>query len=226
MRLVAAVTILYPDVSNNQWGLPYSWSGYDKLIAFLRQLRPDFGGVVHKVSEGADFIDPYWRSCRAWCESNGLSWLGYHYVTTDDSDAQVSQWVANNGGPYAMLDFEARSGNGSNFWSVVNAFNKAGVSVTLAYYPRWYWGGIGQPDLGYLATNQISLVSSNYPNGPDYVASGGDGGPGWLPYGDATPSVWQFTDEATIAGVTCDCNAYHGTNLDALFTGNVFLGEQ
>jgi hypothetical protein len=216
------MTIFYPDVSNLQW------NSDEELVDFLAQLHPEgFAGVVHKVSEGSYFTDPYWQTCRTWCEQNDLSWLGYHYVTTDDPNTQVAVWNANNGGPNAMLDVEANSGDINNFWNVVNAFNNAGVNVSLAYVPHWYWQEIGSPDLSALAANQISLISSNYPDGSGYASTiyanaGGDSGAGWNPYGGATPAVTQFTDSADVAGITVDCNAYKGTNLDALFTGNVF----
>lgn len=223
------VTLFYPDVSNNNWN-----SG-QQLTDFLAQLHPEgFAGVCHKVSEGNYYGDPYWETCRAWCENNDLSWLGYHYVTTNDPSAQAGMWLANNGGPFAMLDFEANSGDINNFWRVVEAFNNINVDVSMAYIPRWYWQEIGSPDLSPLAANQISLVSSSYPAGNGYASSiyndaGGDGGNGWAPYGGAAPTVWQFTDRANIAGINVDCNAYNGPsadlNLDALFTGNVFQSE-
>lgn len=216
-------TLFFPDVSNNQW------SSNDQLTGFLSQLHPQFAGVVHKVSQGSSYADPYWQTCRSWCEGNNMSWVGYHYVTTDDPNAQAAQWNANNGGPFAMLDFESGAGDMGNFWRVVDAFNNAGISISLAYIPAWYWQQIGEPDLSYLTRNQISLVSSNYPAGPGtatdiYAHAGGDGGPGWASYGGASPTVWQFTDRATIAGIDVDCNAYRGEgpNLDALFTGSIF----
>jgi hypothetical protein len=210
--------LYYPDVSNNQWA-----SDAD-LISFLSQLKGQgFAGVVHKASEGNYFADRYWPICQDWCVHNDLSWLPYHYVTTDDPASQAQTFVNNSGGPNVMLDVEANSGDINNFWAVVNAFNNAGVNVSLAYIPRWYWEQIGSPDLSALPANGIQLVSSNYPAGGGeaseiYAAAGGDNGPGWAPYGGATPAAWQFTDKANIAGKTVDCNAYHGTSLDVFFT--------
>jgi hypothetical protein len=222
------VTLFYPDVSNLQWGGP-NYNGAAALTAFLERLKPEFAGVVGKVSQGSGFADPDWQTLRSWCEGNDLSWLGYHYVDTSDADAQARCFVNNNGGPFAMLDVEDGSGDIDQFWAVVNAFNNAGVSITLAYLPAWYWEDIGEPDLSPLAQNQIALVSSNYAGGPApasviYADSGGDSGPGWNPYGDAFPTCWQFSDMAEVAGITVDCNAYRGAgpNLDALFTGAIF----
>lgn len=216
--------LFYPDVSNVQW------SSNDQLTAFLTSAKASgMAGVMHKVTQGSGFQDAFWPVFRQWCETNDTSWLGYHYCDTSDPDAQARNFVNNNGGSFAMLDFEAGAGNISNFWNVVNAFNTAGVNVTMAYIPNWYWGQIGSPNLAYLTANQISLVSSNYPAGPGspdeiYSAAGAATGPGWVAYGGARPAVWQFTDKASIGGITVDCNVYlgPGPNLDALFTGNIF----
>lgn len=214
------MTIFYPDVSNNNWG------STQDLIAFLSQLHGEgFAGVVHKVSEGNYYADPYWQPCRQWCEANNLSWLGYHYVTLDDPASQVEVFTRNNGGLNVMLDFEAGSGGMANLWAVTDAFNQVGVNVALAYIPNWYLNGeAGGGDLSALAGGEIALVSSAYPGGTGcaadiYGAAGGDSGEGWDSYNHASPVCWQFTDHASIGGLTVDCNAYKGNNLDALFTG-------
>lgn len=222
------VPLFYPDVSNVNWGGPnFTDAGKQRLLGFLAAAKQTgMAGVQHKVTQGAGFKDPYWPTFRQWCETNNTSWLGYHYVDQSNPDAQAANFVANNGGAWAMLDFEQGAGNISQFWNVVNAFNNHGVSVSMAYIPNWYWQQIRQPALTYLTSNQISLVSSNYPGGtgiPQHIYTG-PSGPGWVSYGGCAPTVWQFTDQALIGGVNVDCNAYLGAgpNLDALFTGNVF----
>lgn len=214
--------IFYPDVSNRQW------TSVDQLTAFLSQLHAEsFAGVCHKVSQGSDYQDPYWKACRAWCEANDLSWLGYHYATTDDPAAQANNFNANNGGGNVMIDFEQDSGDIDDFWDLVQAFNNANVNVPLAYLPEWYWQQIGSPDLSDLPANGIQLIASNYGSNPSGFASdiynqvGGDNGPGWAAYGGCKPAAWQFTNKATIAGITVDCNVHHTpeTDLDGFFTG-------
>ena len=103
---------------------------------------------------------------------------------------------------------------------MVNAFNAVGINVQLGYIPQWYWNGAG--DLSALPANGILLVSSAYPDGTGaastiYDNSGGDGGEGWNAYGGATPSAWQFTSSASVAGFTVDVNAYKGTDINVLF---------
>ncbi len=118
-----------------------------------------------------------------------------------------------------MLDWEANGGDLANLTAVVDAFNNAGVSVQLGYYPHWYWQQQGGGILTRLATY---LISSGYPDGGGfasaiYANSGGNTGGGWTPYGGTAPTAWQFTDQARIAGHTVDCNAYLGADLRVLF---------
>lgn len=175
--------------------------------------------MCHKVSEGNYYEDLYWPTVQQWCQQNNLPLIGYHYVTTGDPASQAQTWQGNNGGTLAMLDWEDNSGDLTNLADVVDAFNAAGVTVQLGYYPQWYWSQQGEGDLSSLAN---ALVSSAYPDGSGYAItiytdSGGNTGDGWAAYGGATPAAWQFTDSADIAGFTVDCNAYLGTDITALF---------
>ena len=208
------MTLYYPDCSNN------NWSSDQDAINFLAQLVPEgFSGMCHKVSEGNYYEDPYWPTVQTWCQQNKLPLIGYHYVTTDDPASQAATWTGNNGGTLAMLDWEANGGDRANLISVVDAFNTAGVSVQLGYYPQWYWSQQGGGSLSDLAN---FLVSSGYSGASGYASviyasSGGTSGGGWAPYGGLTPAAGQFTQSADIAGYTVDCNAYRGTNIAVLF---------
>lgn len=208
------MTLFYPDCSNN------NWRSNSDVIRFLEQLVPEgFSGMCHKVSEGSYYEDPYWPTVRRWCGQHNLPAIGYHYVTTNDPATQVRTWQGNNGGTLAMLDWEANGGNVANLTGVVDAFRAAGITVQLGYYPRWYWSRHGGGNLSELAN---ALVSSAYPDGAGYAStiymnSGGNSGVGWLPYGGVTPSAWQFTSSANIAGFRVDCNAYRGTDINVLF---------
>ena len=155
------MTLFYPDCSNN------NWSTTQDALAFLQQLVPQgFSGICHKVSEGSYYEDPYWPAVKQWCAANNLPVLGYHYVTTDDAAAQVRTWLANQGGTLAMLDWEHNSGDLTNLIAVVDAFNTAGVTIQLGYYPQWYWNQVGGGDLSGLAN---ALVASAYPDGTGYA---------------------------------------------------------
>lgn len=232
------MTVLVPDCSNNNWGdQELTPQGQQNLISFLTRLPSQgFGGIIHKFTQGAGYIDPYGALCRSWCQQNNFCFIsGYHYVTNDNPTAQVQNWQAAGGGPNVYLDFEDMDDDGHPtltmglFWAVVNSFNAVGVNVPATYLPAWYAADIGA-DLSALSENGIALVSSAYPQGYTaglasdlYTASGGDAGEGWNAYANGSaPNMWQFTSSATISGFNnVDCNAYRGSNLNALFTGNI-----
>lgn len=197
-------TLYGPDVSNNNFN-----SSAD-AVGFVSALPGEgFSWVEQKVSEGSSYKDPYWPAIRDWCTANDFPCIGYHYVRVGDPAGQAANFVANGGGKFAMLDFEANSGDISNFWAVVNAFNAADVEIALSYIPRWYWQQIGSPDLSQVP----GLIASNYVNGSGYasVLYPGNDDARWAPYGGATPQILQFTSSALVAGKSVDANAFKGT---------------
>lgn len=203
------MTLYGPDTSNN------NWSSAAECTAAMAQIKSEgFSWVEAKVSEGNYYQDPYWPVTKAACAAQGLGVVGYHYVTTDPAASQAATFAGNGGGLQAMLDFEANSGNIANFWSVVNAFNALGIEVVLSYIPHWYWQQIGSPDLSQVP----GLVASSYVNGTGYASSlyPGDASSYWAAYGGATPQILQFTDAASIAGLSIDANAYIGTDTQLL----------
>lgn len=210
------MTLYGPDTSNNNFG------SAAQATAFVAQLPGQgFSWITQKVSEGDYYRDPYWPVISQWCRQNGFPCIGYHYVTTDSPAAQAQTWKANGGGNFAMLDFEANSGDMTNFWNVVRAFNAAGVHISLSYIPHWYWQQIGSPDLSQVP----GLIASDYVPGTGYASSlyPGDESSYWAPYGGATPQLLQFTDAALIGTLSVDANAFRGTldQLIALLQGDI-----
>ena len=212
-----AGTLFYPDCSNN------NWNSEQDAIDFVNQLAAQgFSGMCHKVSEGDYYEDPFWPVVLKACQAAGIPCLGYHYVTTNSPGSQAQTYQAAGGLPNAMFDWEANGGDLANYYAVANGFNTAGVNVGVGYCPQWYWSQVGGGDL----TQAGALVSSAYPGASGYASQiyangGGDTGSGWNAYGGVTPTCWQFTDRANIAGLSVDCNAFKGTpdQLAQLFTG-------
>lgn len=213
----AGGTLFYPDCSNN------NWNAEQDAVDFVNQLIPQgFSGMCHKVSEGDYYEDPFWPVVLQACRDANLPVLGYHYVTSNDGGSQAQTYLAAGGLPNAMFDWEANGGDLANYYAVASAFNAAGITVGVGYCPQWYWNEVGGGDL----TEAGAIVSSAYPDGTGYASviyanGGGDNGPGWQPYGGVTPTCWQFTDQALIAGITVDCNAFKGSpdQLAQLFSG-------
>ncbi|GFG74674.1 GH25 family lysozyme [Mycobacterium botniense] len=206
------MTLYGVDLSNNNWGGQPAAA----IVSALNEIISEgFTWIEHKVSEGNYYRDPYWPTVWQWAQQTGNLVVGYHYVTTDDPAQQAQTYLANdpsNGAAPCMLDFEANSGDITNFWAVWNAFVAAGVNMRLSHIPHWYWQQIGSPDL----SGVVGLVSSAYYEegnyaSTEYADAGGDNGQGWTGYGGATPVIWQFTDAALVAGMSVDANAFRGS---------------
>ncbi|MGF6884302.1 lysozyme [Nocardia sp. GAS34] len=191
-------------------------SNYQANINLGEVAKEGFSWVEAKVSEGNYYKDPTWAANQSAAAQAGIAIIGYHYANASDSPAsQVQNWQANGGPNVCMIDFEANSGNINDYWALVNAFNAAGVTVALSYIPQWYWSQIGSPDLSKVP----GLVSSAYPGGTGYASqiyanAGGDSGEGWASYGGGNPVIWQFTDQASVAGMTVDADAFRGSAAD------------
>ncbi len=187
-------------------------SNYQANINLTEVANEGFSWVEAKVSEGNYYKDSTWAANQSGAQQAGLPIIGYHYANSSGSpDSQVQTWQANGGPNVCMIDFESNSGNISDYWALVDAFNNAGVTVALSYIPQWYWSNIGSPDLSEVP----GLISSAYPGGTGYAYdlyqnAGGDSGEGWNSYGNATPVIWQFTDQATVASMSVDADAFIG----------------
>jgi lysozyme len=193
------------DTSNN------NFSSAAECANFMAALPGEgFAWVEAKVSEGDYYQDPYWPVTKTACAAAGIPAIGYHYAASSSPPAsQAETFVANGGGSFVMIDFEANSGTITDLWNLINAFNAIGVVVALVYLPNWYWNEIGSPSLAGVP----GLVSSNYVGGSGFASAlyPGANGAGWVAYGGATPQIWQFTDAASVAGITVDANAFEGT---------------
>lgn len=211
------MTLYGPDISNVNFGGPDS-PDLGAAAAFARSLPGEgFSWLEAKASQGSDFVDPTFATI---AEANTLPLAAYHFVDDSDPAAQAANYVRARGGvkAAAMLDFEYVDDDGrpllaaADYWNVVNAFNAAGVEIALSYYPRWYWGDLGEPDL----SQAPGLVQSSYVDGGGYASAiyPGDNWVGWNGYGGAAPIILQFTDQAAIAWLSVDCNAYRGTVAD------------
>lgn len=198
-------------------------SAFQAGIDVRRLAAEGFSWIEAKVSEGDYYTDHTWPTVRDAATQAGIPIIGYHYANASCAPAaQVQTWLGNGGPNVCMLDFEDHSGTISDYWTLVNAFNAAGVTVALSYIPQWYWEQIGSPDLSQVP----GLIASNYLGGTGfasdlYAAAGGDSGHGWAPYGGASPVMWQFTDRASVAGMSVDADAFKGSQSDlvALLTG-------
>jgi Glycosyl hydrolases family 25 len=181
------------------------------------------GPLIAKATQGGTFVDPQYATNRARTIAGGWPFAGYHWIEAGHLTpipAQIEHALAVIGTDTPMMaDVEVlRVAGQAPSWPT---FSEAlqwyegvlagGAKLTLDYIPEWFWAGPWQRrslkpfgDLG------PALISSVYP-AAGYTSTG----PGWTPYGDRTPAIWQY------ASTPIDTNAYRGTlgELAALFEG-------
>lgn len=192
------MTLFYPDISNFQGNI--SLKG-EAAVAIL-------------ATQGTGFTNSFFGAQLSHAASADAFAFGYHFLMEGNGAAQAKHYHAVAGGRPCMIDTEVYAPPGgavsrptlTDVIAFATALRGLGGVTHLAYLPEWYWDQIGKPSLHVLRQAGLSLVSSDYPtNG--YTALG----PGWDPYGGATPSVWQYTNAHAVNGVRCDYNAFKGT---------------
>jgi hypothetical protein len=199
------MTIFGPDISSYQKGLDLA-----KLSAA--------SFVIAKTTEGTYYTDSGYQGWRQQAAALGKPFIWYHFLSGEDAHAQVAHTTTNvrNMTLPGMLDVEPNGAFHPTLAQVlayVDAAHDVGLNLRLVYLPRWFWEQLGEPDLSPLAARGLGLISSAYPGGegtPQHLYPG-DSAKGWQSYGGLTPLLYQFTNQATDAGVPLDYNAFRGS---------------
>lgn len=188
------MTIFFPDVSSYTPNVDPA--AYPVLLA--------------RATLSSTITDPSYTTFKAKAAAAGTVFVAYHWLNHGNLQAQAQHCFSVVGpGVPLMLDVEDEPGNtGYNgpvtvpdIIGFASVYRALGGTASLCYLPFWYWSGaMSTPDLTPLNTAGLHLVSSNYP-----TAGYTEDGPGWAPYGGATPVQWQFTD------TPIDMNAFRGT---------------
>ncbi len=235
------MTVLWVDVSHHDWsrrGGNLDWRQVRAATSEVMIARATYGDPAGFNPESRHFAAFQQGASAAGFTMRG----GYHNLIRGDAASMRRQvgyfrgQLDAHGCQWAMLDIERYQELISNdLWprfADVLRFRDAWHAVDsrpLAYYlPQWLHNGYyGGADLRELPG---PLVQSHYAGGTAgsaaqiYANAGGDRGTGWDDrYGNRLPDIWQFTDNADVAGASSitDANAYRGSvdDLRALLTG-------
>lgn len=189
------MTIFYPDLSNWESGL---------------HIQPGTVAVVAKATEGDYYHDGSYQRFKTEAASVGAIFSGYHFLKANITpERQADYYFGYAGATPCMLDVETEGDSKPTLDEVLafaDRLKGRGGRVWASYFPRWYHDQVGG-DLSRLTAAGIALVSSNY-------TSYSDSGPGWEPYGGATPLMWQYTNAQHYGGGSCDFNAFRGSVAD------------
>lgn len=183
----------YPDVSN---------VGDAGLV-----LQPGTVAVSAKSSEGTSFQDPSYNTFKTQALMLGSVFFAYHWTWYSNPAREISNLMSMVQDTPFMWDVEnlTRIQSVPELVDLTRRAKAAGGNPRLCYLPRWYWSGhMGFPDLRPLEDEGLRFVSSNY-------TTYSDDGPGWQPYGNITPYVWQYTNHLSYGGRQIDFNACKDT---------------
>lgn len=211
------------DVSNHQ-------GNFD----FAGARREGFAFATHKVTEGSDYVDPYWARARAEMVKHFPGRCGgYVFCRTavsprDEVDA-LERAFGSKADMLLQIDYEddRRVPQGAaDLLARIREYQRRGFKLLPVYLPRWYWQRMGSPDLSFLA--DVGIWNSAYSSANGYASSiyaGFDSRDGWADMGGAPVRILQFTDKAQVTDQRIDANAVKDTAaLDRIFnTGGTFM---
>jgi lysozyme len=169
-------------------------------------------GVIHKATQGSNWIDPTFAAASTAVPAAGLLWGAYHFGTGDESGSAQAQFFLDTVKPDAntlcAIDFESNpSGTQMTLedlldWieTVQNATGRAPVvygGLSLLF-PQI--GTAAEPTLAACPLWVAEYTSAAEPSGlPTQVWS--------------TWTLWQYTDSGSVGGVTGDVDRsrFNGT---------------
>lgn len=216
------------DVSEHQNGMSLVQAGREGIV-----------GAILRTTDGT-YRDSCFQSHLADAKQAGMVTAAYHFCRRPNEGTTVAQQVEASvavmgSSPQPMwLDVETPGGfSGSLVAQFKAEFERRGIHVIGAYSYVPYWEGQmagGEPDSHQFGKFWVAA----YPGGSGspaaiYARNGGNAAARWdYPLGNQKPSMWQFTDRASVAGRQVDCSAFRGTKaqLQQLFTGGQTTGGE
>ena len=184
-------------------------SHFNRVGDFAQVRDSGILGVIHKATEGGDWVDPLYAQRRAQAEAAGLMWGAYHFGTYQRSGAdQAANFLATvQPGPSTLLalDLELNERNPANTMDITRAedFVRAVLTATgrlpvLYIHPAWAdgeaMGGRGRTLGGAIRPGSLlaacDLWLADYRAQPELPSAWV--GRGWL--------LWQYAGDGPGAG--------------------------
>jgi lysozyme len=199
---------------------------------FRQVRRAGILGVIHKCTEGGDWIDPSYSSRRAQAEQSGLLWGAYHFGTRQysGSDQAMAFLAIARPGPQTLmaLDLEPNERNPRNTMQIAQAeafvqvvYQQTGRLPLLYTHPKWANGerfgkhrlSLGQPVTPGSVLARCDLWLADYREEPEVpYAWANKGWRLWQYVADETEADAAYgTTPRAIPGIShCDRNLFKG----------------
>jgi lysozyme len=185
-------------------------SHWNTVVSFAELKNDGVMGVIHKATQGTDYVDPDYLERRSLAQAAGLMWGAYHFGVGGDGAAQA-QFFLNTvqPGPHDLLalDLEENTEGGSMTLKEAEAFVRQ-VQSTTGRWPGVYSGDYIKGTLGNPGTTVLAncwLWLAQWEPVPVLPAA-------WNIW-----TLWQYTDGQAgpgpyrVAGVgNCDRDKFNG----------------
>ncbi|CAN5812935.1 GH25 family lysozyme [soil metagenome] len=187
-------------------------------------------GVIHKATEGGDYVDPLCATRRGPAEAAGLLWGTYHFGTGQmPGERQAASYLAvSRPGPRTLLalDLELNENNPANSMRVdqaetfVQAVAQATGRLPVVYvHPTWANGdplpngySLGARITADSILARCALWVADYHDSPEIPTAWAS--PGWRLWqyaGDESPGRPAYGQTNLVQGVShCDRNLFNG----------------
>lgn len=186
-------------------------SHWQASVDFTKLKAAGILAVILKATEGASYVDPTYADRKKAAAVAGLTCLSYHFLKPGDVPTQVKHYLATVKpvpGERLVCDYEDQGVRLTDLRAFCKSLQDAGGN----YQVTVYGGALLKEQLGstvdaYLAAN-TSLWLAQYTNGT----------PSWPTATWPAWSLWQFTDKATVSGVSggVDGNVFNGSDENAM----------
>lgn len=177
------------------------------------------GGGAEKVTEGTNYVNPRWAGAKpamAAVARHGFVPMAYCFLDAAEPGAAQASYFAQHAGDLTgfgiVVDGERAPNGATTRQQAVDAtaeLRKLYPHHPIGgYYPHWFTGG---EDLSF--TDWLWASSYVLGSGDPAALYASVPASWWAPYGGRTPLLLQFSNQATVAGISgqVDCSAFHGS---------------
>ena len=200
-------------------------AGYQHLPDWPRVKAAGISFAFSKVSQSTNYLNPTWVHNLSGMLGLGAGFMpgAYHFLQQGTDPAAQARYFYSHLGGHAKdlavaLDVETTTGSrptASQAKAWVAEFKRlTNGHPVIGYLPGWYWQELGRPNLSFFDT----LWQSHYvtTSGSPAHIFGSVPASWWGSYGGERVSVLQYTDKASVSGISggVDANAFRGTVAD------------
>jgi lysozyme len=181
-------------------------SHWQDTVDFAAVKKGGVVGVIAKCTEGTSYLDSTYEGRMQQAHDVGLCWGAYHFLKHGDIEAQMEWFDRNHDLPQGSriaIDYEDSACTLDDLQQALESLAKLDGTQQICVYA----GGLlkGQLD-----------PSKTYPwlaPYPLWLAQYTSGSPTWPKNVWQTWTLWQFSDQGKVSGVTgvCDVNSFNGT---------------